>query len=267
MSGSGKSTLVHNVLIPALKNELKGNYSAPVLDNYSSLSGQEHVQSLIELDQSPIGRTPKSNPSTYCKVFDLIRALFASLPESKARGYEKGRFSFNVKGGRCETCEGNGVLKVEMHFLPDVFITCSQCNGRRYNEDTLNILYKGKNISDILNLTVEQACDFFAHHKKIHHILSTLASVGLGYMALGQSATTLSGGEAQRLKLARELAKLTKGSCLYVLDEPTTGLHFGDIDTLLKALNSLVDQGHTVVVIEHNLDVIKVADHIIGPRP
>lgn len=267
VSGSGKSTLIHNVLVPAIKNNLKGAYSAPVLNNYHSIKGIEKIQSLIELDQSPIGRTPKSNPATYSGAFDLIRVLFSSLPESKARGHQPGRFSFNVKAGRCGTCEGNGVLKIEMHFLSDVFISCSQCRGKRYNDETLSILYKGKNISEVLSMTVSQARDFFSHHKKLHRILSTLHYVGLGYITLGQSSTTLSGGEAQRLKLAKELAKSTKGNCLYVLDEPTTGLHFSDINILLLAINHLIDKGHTVVIIEHNLDVIKTADYIIDLGP
>ena len=267
VSGSGKSTLVHKVLIPALKNNLSSYRSSTRSDNYDSIEGAEKIQSLIELDQSPIGRTPKSNPATYSGAFNLIRALFAMLPESKARGYKQSRFSFNVKDGRCETCEGNGVLKIEMHFLPDVFITCSQCGGRRYNDETLNILYRGKNISDVLHMTVRQARDFFSNHKKLHHILSTLSDVGLGYITLGQSSTTLSGGEAQRLKLAKELAKSTRGSCLYVLDEPTTGLHFSDIHILLEALSRLITRGHTIIIIEHNLDVIKTADHIIDLGP
>ena len=259
VSGSGKSTLIHEVLVPAIKDHAR--------NNYRSIEGVDPIQSLIELDQSPIGRTPKSNPATYSGAFDLIRMLFSRLPESKARGHKQGRFSFNVKGGRCETCEGNGVIKIEMHFLPDVFITCSQCNGRRYNDETLSILYKGKNISDILGMTVNQAHEFFANHKKINTILSTFRNVGLGYITLGQSSTTLSGGEAQRLKLARELAKSTRGHCLYILDEPTTGLHFSDIQVLLNAINDLVERNHTVIIVEHNLDVIKCADHIIDLGP
>ena len=267
VSGSGKSTLIHNILVPAVKNNLKGPYSAPILNNYESIEGTEKLQSLIELDQSPIGRTPKSNPATYSGAFDLIRELFASIPESKAKGYKMGRFSFNVKDGRCGTCEGHGALKIEMHFLPDVFITCSQCHGQRYNDETLSILYKGKSISDVLKMTVHQASEFFSHHKKIHQILSTLLNVGLSYITLGQPSTTLSGGEAQRLKLAKELAKSTKGHCLYVLDEPTTGLHFSDISVLLLAINHLINKGHTVIIIEHNLDVIKTADYIIDLGP
>ncbi|MCY4645188.1 MAG: excinuclease ABC subunit UvrA [Bacteriovoracales bacterium] len=267
VSGSGKSTLVHNILVPAVKNALKTSHGIPHLGSYRSLDGIEHIQSLIELDQTPIGRTPKSNPATYSGAFDLIRALFSSLPESKAKGYGPGRFSFNVKNGRCGSCEGNGVLKIEMHFLPDVFITCSQCEGRRYNDETLGIRYKGKSISEVLDMDVHEAVEFFSNHKKIHRILSTLEDVGLGYIALGQSSTTLSGGEAQRLKLAKELSKSTRGKTLYVLDEPTTGLHFVDIHVLLTSINRLIELGHTVVIIEHNLDVIKTADHIIDLGP
>ena len=268
VSGSGKSTLIHDVLLPAIRVErnLWGNSTA-VSGRYHSLKGVADIQSLIELDQSPIGRSPKSNPATYAGAFNLIRDLFARLPEAKARGYRQGRFSFNVKDGRCGTCEGNGVIKIEMHFLPDVFITCAQCRGRRYNDETLNIVYKGRSIADILAMTVAQAATFFANHSRLHRILQTLVDVGLGYITLGQSATTLSGGEAQRLKLARELAKSTKGNCLYVLDEPTTGLHFSDIKVLLSAIEQLIAKGHTVVVIEHNLEVIKTADHIIDLGP
>ena len=256
VSGSGKSTLVHNVLIPGIKKQ-------SLVKNYSSIKGAQHIQSLIELDQSPIGRTPKSNPATYSGAFGLIRVLFSNLPESKARGYKQGRFSFNVKGGRCDHCEGNGLIKVEMHFLANVFITCSHCQGRRYNDETLNILYKGHSISDILNMTINQAQKFFINHKKLNQILTTFCNVGLGYLTLGQSSTSLSGGEAQRLKLSRELAKTTKGHCLYILDEPTTGLHFSDIAVLINAINNLILQGHSVVIIEHNLDVVKMADYII----
>jgi excinuclease ABC subunit A len=268
VSGSGKSSLIHEVLVPALKSNLRKSYQAGYeRDNYKKIDGLDKIDSVIELDQSPIGRTPKSNPATYTSVFDSIRKLFSNLPESKVRGYKQGRFSFNVKGGRCEECEGNGVKKIEMHFLPDVYITCTDCLGKRYNKDTLSILFKGLSIADVLDLTVEEAIDVFKNQKKIHHILSTLNNVGLGYISLGQSATTLSGGEAQRLKLAKELAKMTRGHCLYILDEPTTGLHFQDIKVLLSAINDLIDQGNTVLVIEHNLDVIKVADHIIDLGP
>ena len=269
VSGSGKSTLMHEIFVPACCHELAPHYydDFEIKDRYQSIQGVEHIDSIIELDQSPIGRTPKSNPATYTKVFDEIRSLYARTPESRARGYLPGRFSFNVKGGRCEECEGNGVKSIEMHFLPDVHVTCQECRGKRYNQETLSILYKGNNISDILNLSVTEALEFFKNHKKINRILTTLESVGLGYIKLGQSATTLSGGEAQRLKLSRELAKNARGRCLYVLDEPTTGLHFEDIKVLLQSLEKLIQQGHTVLVIEHNLDVIKFADYIIDLGP
>lgn len=268
VSGSGKSTLIHEVLVPALKHKLdRANKHLWYRRNHQSLTGVEHIETIIELDQSPIGRTPHSNPATYSNLFDDIRTLYSKTPESQIRGYKPGRFSFNVKGGRCDECEGNGVKKVEMHFLPDIFITCSECKGSRYNRETLSILYKGKSIADILNMTISEAVPFFANHTKINRVLSTLDSVGLGYMTLGQPATTLSGGEAQRLKLSRELAKRTKGHCLYVLDEPTTGLHFEDIKLLLAAINDLVEQGHSVLVIEHNLDVIKSADWVIDLGP
>jgi excinuclease ABC subunit A len=227
----------------------------------------DKIQSLIELDQSPIGRTPHSNPATYTGLFDDIRNIFSQTNESKVRGYKPGRFSFNVKGGRCETCEGNGVLKIEMHFLPDVYVTCSECRGSRYNNETLSILYRGKNIADVLAMSIEEAEPFFENHPKVNRALKVLNAVGLGYIKLGQPATTLSGGEAQRLKLSRELSKSVKGSTLYVLDEPTTGLHFEDIKILLKALNKLIDQGHSLLIIEHNLDVIKTADWVIDLGP
>lgn len=266
VSGSGKSTLVHKVLIPAVKNYLsRGRRGSSA--NYRSITGVDKIQTLIELDQSPIGRTPHSNPATYTGLFDDIRNIFAMTNESKVRGYKPGRFSFNVKGGRCETCEGNGVLKIEMHFLPDVYVTCSECNGSRYNNETLSILYRGKNISDVLNMSIEEAAPFFENHPKVNRALKVLNDVGLGYIKLGQPATTLSGGEAQRMKLSRELSKSTKGSTLYVLDEPTTGLHFEDINILLKALNKLVEQGHSLLIIEHNLDVIKTADWVIDLGP
>ena len=269
VSGSGKSTLMHNIFVPACCHELAPHYydGLEVKDHYRSISGTEHIDSIIELDQSPIGRTPKSNPATYTKVFDEIRSLYARVPESRTRGYSPGRFSFNVKGGRCEECEGNGVKSIEMHFLPDVHVTCQECQGKRYNQETLSILYKGKNIADILDLSVTEAREFFKNHTKINRILTTLESVGLGYIKLGQSATTLSGGEAQRLKLSRELAKKAKGRCLYILDEPTTGLHFEDVRVLLDSLEKLISQGHTVLVIEHNLDVIKFADYVIDLGP
>ncbi len=266
VSGSGKSTLVHKVLIPAIKNYLsRGRKSSAA--NYHSISGVDKIQGIIELDQSPIGRTPHSNPATYTGLFDDIRNIFSQTNEAKVRGYKPGRFSFNVKGGRCETCEGNGVLKIEMHFLPDVYVTCSDCQGSRYNKETLSILYRGKTISDVLNMSIEEAAPFFENHPKVNRALKVLNDVGLGYIKLGQPATTLSGGEAQRLKLSRELSKSTKGSTLYVLDEPTTGLHFEDIKILLKALNKLIDQGHSLLIIEHNLDVIKTADWVIDLGP
>ncbi len=267
VSGSGKSTLIHRVLVPAVKEKLsrKGDTFGP--KNYNSLTGTDALKSLIELDQSPIGRTPHSNPATYTGLFDEIRTLYSKTPESQIRGYKPGRFSFNVKGGRCEECEGNGVKKIEMHFLPDVFITCQSCYGKRYNPDTLSVLYKGKNIADVLDMSIEEAYEFFKNHTKAARVLKTMLDVGLGYIKLGQPATTLSGGEAQRLKLSRELSKSTRGHCLYVLDEPTTGLHFEDIRILLKAINDLVDQGNSVIVIEHNLDVIKTADHVIDLGP
>lgn len=266
VSGSGKSTLVHKVLIPAIKNNLvqfKKSYS----QNYHSIKGVDKIQSIIELDQSPIGRTPHSNPATYTGLFDHIRTIYSQTNESKMRGYKPGRFSFNVKGGRCEACEGNGVLKIEMHFLPDVYVTCSECHGTRYNKETLSVLYRGKSIADVLAMSIEEAVNFFEHHPKVNRALKVLNSVGLGYIKLGQPATTLSGGEAQRLKLSRELSKSTKGHTLYVLDEPTTGLHFEDIKVLLDALNKLVDQGNSLLIIEHNLDVIKTSDWVIDLGP
>lgn len=266
VSGSGKSTLIHKVLVPAIKNYLsRGRRGSSA--NYRSITGVDKILSLIELDQSPIGRTPHSNPATYTGLFDDIRNIFSQTNESKVRGYKPGRFSFNVKGGRCETCEGNGMLKIEMHFLPDVYVTCSECRGSRYNNETLSILYRGKNISDVLNMSIEEAEPFFENHPKVNRALKVLNAVGLGYIKLGQPATTLSGGEAQRMKLSRELSKSVKGSTLYVLDEPTTGLHFEDISILLKALNKLVEQGHSLLVIEHNLDVIKTADWVIDLGP
>ncbi|MFZ4712919.1 MAG: excinuclease ABC subunit UvrA [Bacteriovoracaceae bacterium] len=267
VSGSGKSSLIHSVLVPNIREYFDTGDLPEYLHHAKAISGLHHLNSLIELDQSPIGRTPHSNPATYTGLFDDIRTIFSSTNEAKVRGYKPGRFSFNVKGGRCESCEGNGVKKIEMHFLSDVYVTCSECNGSRYNNETLSVLYKGRNIADILKMSIEEAHDFFANHPRVERILKTLLDVGLGYMALGQSATTLSGGEAQRMKLARELAKRVKGSCLYVLDEPTTGLHFQDIKMLLSAINQLIELGHTVLVIEHNLDVIKTADYIIDLGP
>jgi excinuclease ABC subunit A len=268
VSGSGKSTLIHKILVPAVKTHLTRTHKSLYQKaNFNSLTGVDEIKTIIELDQSPIGRTPHSNPATYTGLFDDIRDIFASTNESQIRGYKTGRFSFNVKGGRCEDCEGNGVKKIEMHFLPDVYITCTECKGRRYNAETLSVLYKGKNISEVLDMSIEEGAEFFKLHTKLGRVLSTLNSVGLGYMKLGQPATTLSGGEAQRLKLSRELSKRTKGHCLYVLDEPTTGLHFQDIKILLSALQQLVEQGHTLLIIEHNLDVIKTADWVIDLGP
>ncbi len=268
VSGSGKSTLIHKILVPAVKTNLTNIHKTLYQKaNYNSLTGVDVIKTIIELDQSPIGRTPHSNPATYTGLFDEIRDIYASTNESQIRGYKTGRFSFNVKGGRCEECEGNGVKKIEMHFLPDVYITCTECKGSRYNAETLSVLYKSKNISEVLQMSIEEGVEFFKNHTKISRVLQTLCSVGLGYMKLGQPATTLSGGEAQRLKLSRELSKRTKGHCLYVLDEPTTGLHFQDIKILLSALSQLVDQGHTLLIIEHNLDVIKTADWVIDLGP
>jgi excinuclease ABC subunit A len=229
--------------------------------------GIEHLDKVIDVNQSPIGRTPRSNPATYTGVFNDIRELFSQTPEAKMRGYKLGRFSFNVKGGRCEACQGDGIIKIEMHFLPDVYVPCEVCKGLRYNRETLEVRYKGKNIADVLGMTVEQAVEFFRHIPKIHRKLLTLQDVGLGYIRLGQPATTLSGGEAQRVKLATELSRRSNGKTFYILDEPTTGLHTADIDKLLKVLHRLVEAGDTVVVIEHNLDVIKTADYIIDLGP
>ena len=265
VSGSGKSSLINETLVPVLYKKI---YNSKVMNlKYDEIIGIELIDKVIEIDQSPIGRTPRSNPATYTSLFGNIRNIFAELPESKIRGYKVGRFSFNVKGGRCETCEGGGVKKIEMNFLPDVFVTCEVCSGARYNRETLEIHYKGKSITDILNMTVEEALEFFKDHNVINRILQTLFDVGLGYIRLGQQATSVSGGEAQRVKLATELAKTSTGKTLFVLDEPTTGLHFDDIKMLLKVLNKLVEKGNTVVVIEHNLDVIKSADWIIDLGP
>jgi excinuclease ABC subunit A len=234
---------------------------------HRGVSGLQHVDKVIDIDQSPIGRTPRSNPATYTKVFDGIRDFFALLPEARMHGYTPGRFSFNVKGGRCEACEGDGVKRVEMHFLPDVYVPCEVCQGRRFNEATLQVRYNGLSIADVLDLTVDEALSLFKNHPTVRRALQTLADVGLGYIALGQSSPTLSGGEAQRVKLSRELSKRSTGRTLYILDEPTTGLHFDDVRKLLGVLNRLVDGGNTVVVIEHNLDVIKTADHVIDIGP
>jgi excinuclease ABC subunit A len=234
---------------------------------YKSVHGLEHIDKVIEIDQSPIGRTPRSNPATYTKVFDEIRSLFASLPEAQIRGYKAGRFSFNVAGGKCETCNGGGLKQIEMNFLPDVYVECDTCQGKRYNRETLEVRFKGKSISDVLNMTVEEAVPFFESIPKIFRVLQTLYSVGLGYITLGQPSTTLSGGEAQRIKLASELSKKSTGKTIYLLDEPSTGLHFEDIRMLLDVLQRLVDEGNTVLVIEHNLDVVKIADHVIDLGP
>jgi excinuclease ABC subunit A len=261
VSGSGKSTLVNETLYPILQRYFYNSQATPL--KYERITGIEYLDKVIAIDQSPIGRTPRSNPATYTGAFTPIRDLFANLKESKIRGYQAGRFSFNVKGGRCETCGGDGIRKIEMHFLPDVYVLCEECKGKRYNRDTLEIKYKGKNIADVLDMTVAEAYEFFFHIPAIRKKLATLKDVGLGYIRLGQQATTLSGGEAQRVKLATELSRMSTGRTLYILDEPTTGLHFEDINLLLRVLNRLVDQGNTVIVIEHNLDVIKTADHLI----
>jgi excinuclease ABC subunit A len=265
VSGSGKSTLVNEVLHKALARQL--NKAKVIPGAHDEIVGIEHLDKVIDIDQSPIGRTPRSNPATYTGVFDDIRDVFASTPEAKVRGYKKGRFSFNVKGGRCEACRGDGIIKIEMNFLPDVYVPCEECKGKRYNRDTLEIKYKGKNVADVLEMTVEEALEFFQNIPRIKRKLQTLYDVGLGYMKLGQPATTLSGGEAQRVKLASELYKRSNGRTLYILDEPTTGLHIDDIARLLQVLQRLVDNGDTVLVIEHNLDVIKTADYIIDLGP
>lgn len=265
MSGSGKSTLVNETLFPILSHHFYRSDKKPL--PYQAIEGIQYIDKVIEIDQSPIGRTPRSNPATYTKVFDEIRKLFAALPESKIRGYLPGRFSFNIKGGRCETCKGAGLRVIEMNFLPDVYVPCETCHGKRYNRETLEVRYKGKSINDILDMTIEQAVDFFENIPFIVHKIKTLYDVGLGYITLGQQSTTLSGGEAQRVKLATELSKIDTGNTLYILDEPTTGLHFEDVKVLLTVLNKLVDKGNTVLVIEHNLEVIKVADHLIDLGP
>lgn len=261
VSGSGKSTLINETLYPILRQHFYNSRKSPLA--YAEITGLEHLDKVIEIDQSPIGRTPRSNPATYIDVFTLIRTMYADVPEAKIRGYKPGRFSFNVKGGRCETCEGAGLRTIEMQFLPDVNVHCETCNGKRYNRETLEILYKGKSISDILDMTVNEATEFFEPVPQIYRKVKTLKDVGLGYITLGQQATTLSGGEAQRVKLAEELSKKDTGKTLYILDEPTTGLHFEDIRILLKMLNELVERGNTVLVIEHNMDVIKTADYVV----
>ena len=265
VSGSGKSSLVNEILYKRLARDL--NRARTIPGKHKKIEGLDQVDKVIDIDQSPIGRTPRSNPATYTGVFDLIRDLFAATPDAKARGYKKGRFSFNVKGGRCEACSGDGILKIEMHFLPDVYVPCEVCGGKRYNRETLEVKYKGKTIYDILNMTVEEALEFFAHVPSIRRKIETLNDVGLSYIRLGQPSTELSGGEAQRIKLATELSKRSTGKTVYILDEPTTGLHFADVHKLTEILRRLTDDGNTVIVIEHNLDVIKTADYIIDIGP
>ncbi|MFH1218443.1 MAG: excinuclease ABC subunit UvrA, partial [Candidatus Peregrinibacteria bacterium] len=265
VSGSGKSTLINDILVKTISGKLYHSKSVP--GAHDEIKGIEHLDKIINIDQSPIGRTPRSNPATYTGVFTDIRELFAQTPEAKTRGYKSGRFSFNVKGGRCEACSGDGIKKIEMHFLPDIYVPCEVCKGKRYNQEALEIRYRGKNIHDILEMTAEEALEFFKAIPSIKTKLKTLTEVGLGYIHLGQPATTLSGGEAQRIKLATELSKRSTGKTLYVLDEPTTGLHFDDVKKLLNVLQKLVDKGNTVLVIEHNLDVIKSVDHIIDLGP
>jgi excinuclease ABC subunit A len=265
VSGSGKSTLVNDILYKALAQRFYHAKEKP--GKHRGIIGLENIDKVIIIDQSPIGRTPRSNPATYTGLFTPIRDIFAQLPSAKSRGYLPGRFSFNLKGGRCEACSGDGIITIEMHFLPDVYVPCEVCHGKRFNSETLEIMYKGKNIAQVLDMTVEEALSFFENIPKIKRQLETLFDVGLGYIRLGQPATTLSGGEAQRIKLSTELSKRSTGRTLYILDEPTTGLHFADIRKLLDMLSRLVDTGNSVVVIEHNLDVIKVADHIIDLGP
>ncbi|HOC26179.1 MAG TPA: excinuclease ABC subunit UvrA, partial [bacterium] len=265
VSGSGKSTLINETLYHLLNKHFYRSKETPL--PYAAIEGLEHLDKVIAIDQSPIGRTPRSNPATYTGLFTPIRDLFTQLPEAKIRGYQPGRFSFNVKGGRCEACQGDGILKIEMHFLPDVYVTCEVCKGKRYNRETLEIKYKGESIAGILDMTVDHALEFFDNFPAIRRKLKTLQDVGLGYIRLGQSGTTLSGGEAQRVKLATELSKIGTGRTIYILDEPTTGLHFEDCNMLLRVLNRLVDKGNTVLVIEHQMDVIKTADHIIDLGP
>ncbi|MEL0127480.1 MAG: excinuclease ABC subunit A, partial [Actinomycetota bacterium] len=265
VSGSGKSTLMNDILFNVLARDLNGARLVP--GKHKSISGTDQIDKVVHVDQSPIGRTPRSNPATYTGVFDHIRKLFAATAEAKVRGYQPGRFSFNVKGGRCEACSGDGTIRIEMNFLPDVYVPCEVCHGDRYNRETLEVHYKGKTIAEVLDLPIEDALSFFEAVPAIARHLSTLVDVGLGYVRMGQSAPTLSGGEAQRVKLASELQKRSTGRTVYVLDEPTTGLHFEDIRKLLGVLQSLVDKGNTVIVIEHNLDVIKSADWIVDLGP
>ncbi len=265
VSGSGKSTLINDTLYCAAARELNNASASPA--PCDAIEGLNHFDKVVDIDQSPIGRTPRSNPATYTGLFTLIRDLFAAVPEARSRGYGPGRFSFNVKGGRCEACKGDGVIKVEMHFLPDIYVHCDVCKGRRYNRETLEVRYKGKTIHEVLDLTVEDALAFYSAVPPVARKLRTLMDVGLGYITLGQNAVTLSGGEAQRVKLAKELSKRDTGNTLYILDEPTTGLHFHDIQQLLQVLHQLRDHGNTVIVIEHNLDVIKTADWIVDLGP
>ena len=265
VSGSGKSSLTNEILYKRLAKELNRAHKVP--GKHDDIEGMDQLDKIIDIDQSPIGRTPRSNPATYTGVFDMIRDLFAATADAKARGYSKGRFSFNVKGGRCEACSGDGIIKIEMHFLPDVYVPCEVCGGKRYNRETLEVKYKGKSIYDVLDMTVEEALHFFEHVPSIHRKIQTLYDVGLSYVKLGQPSTTLSGGEAQRIKLATELSRRSTGRTIYVLDEPTTGLHFDDVNKLVTILRKLSEGGNTVVVIEHNLDVIKTADYIIDMGP
>jgi excinuclease ABC subunit A len=265
VSGSGKSSLVNEILYKSLARKL--NRARIIPGKHQGIEGYEQLDKIINIDQSPIGRTPRSNPATYTGVFDMIRDLFASTADAKARGYKKGRFSFNVKGGRCEACAGDGILKIEMHFLPDVYVPCEVCGGKRYNRETLEVKYKGKSIYDVLDMTVEEALTFFENVPSIRRKIQALYDVGLSYIKLGQPSTTLSGGEAQRIKLATELSRRSTGKTIYILDEPTTGLHFADVHKLTEILQRLTDEGNTVVVIEHNLDVIKTADYLIDIGP
>jgi excinuclease ABC subunit A len=265
VSGSGKSTLVNGTLYPILNEHIFNGVKIPLA--YDKIKGLKHIDKVVDINQSPIGRTPRSNPATYCGVFSEIRNLFTLTPEAQIRGYKPGRFSFNVVGGRCETCQGGGMKVIEMNFLPDVYVECESCQGRRFNRETLEIRFKGKSISDVLNMSINEACKFFESIPKIYRKLKMIQDVGLGYITLGQSSTTLSGGEAQRIKLASELSKKDTGKTFYILDEPTTGLHFEDIRVLLDVLNRLVNKGNTVLIIEHNLDVIKQVDYVIDIGP
>ena len=265
VSGSGKSTLVNETLYPILNSKIYNSVKSPL--EFKKIEGLDNIDKVVEVNQQQIGRTPRSNPATYTGVYSEIRKLFSETVEAKIRGYKPGRFSFNVAGGRCENCKGGGMKLIEMNFLPDVFVECEVCNGKRFNRETLEVRYKGKSISDVLDMSVSKSLEFFSSIPKIYNILKAIDSVGLGYITLGQSSTTLSGGESQRIKLASELSKKDTGNTLYILDEPTTGLHFEDIRILLNVLNQLVDKGNTIIIIEHNLDVIKQVDHIIDIGP